>query len=299
MNIDSLIESLKEIVRTLFGDLDAQRLKSFVWAAVFLVIALTVAMLARRLVRRLAHRRMSPQHAMLAGRGVFYGIVVLGFFQSLGTAGVDIGVLLGAAGIVTVALGFAAQTSASNLISGLFLMGERPFVLGDVVQVGTTMGEVVAVDLLSVKLRTFDNLLVRIPNESLLRSEITNMTRHPIRRLDVPLGIAYDEDPDRVRAVLEEVADRNELCLDEPKPVFFFLGFGDSTLQLRFSVWSSTAHFFEFRTRFLGEVKRAFDAHDIEFPFPQRTLTFGGPLPVAEPSSSPGESDEPTCGTEP
>lgn len=285
---DSITGSLHDFLRSLIGD--PERIESFLWAAVIFFVALAVASLCRRLVRRfgessLGERRLSPQHSMLLGRGVFYGIVLLGFFQALRQAGFDIGVLLGAAGIVTVALGFAAQTSASNLISGLFLMGERPFVLGDAVQVGSTVGEVVSIDLLSVKLRTFDNLLVRMPNESLLKSEITNLTRHPIRRLDIPIGVAYSEDPERVRTVLEDVAEANELCLDEPAPIFFVLGFGDSAIQLRYSAWTTTVHFFEFRTRFLGEIKRAFDAEGVEFPFPQQTLTFGEPVEVRSSTS--------------
>ena len=284
---DSITGTVRDLLKSLIGD--AERIENFLWAALIFLVALAVASLCRRLVRRfgessLGERRLSPQHTMLLSRGVFYAVMMLGFFQALRTAGFDIGVLLGAAGIVTVALGFAAQTSASNLISGLFLMGERPFVLGDAVQVGTTVGEVVSIDLLSVKLRTFDNLLVRIPNESLLKSEITNLTRHPIRRLDIPIGIAYAEDPERVRSVLTAVAEANELCLDEPSPIFFVLGFGDSAIQLRYSVWTRTAGFFEFRTRFLSEIKRAFDAEGIEFPFPQQTLTFGEPVEVQPPT---------------
>lgn len=285
----TLTDSVIDALRGFLMDLDSDRVRGYVGAALIFLIALAIASFGRRLVRRfgergMGERKLSRQHSMLLGRGVFYGIVLLGFFQALRTAGFDIGVLLGAAGIVTVALGFASQTSASNLISGLFLMGEQPFVLGDAVQVGGTVGEVVSIDLLSVKLRTYDNLLVRIPNESLLKSEITNLTRHPIRRLDVPIGIAYAEDPDRVRSVLERVAEQNELCLDEPKPIFFVLGFGDSAIQLRFSAWSATEHFFDFRTRFLTDVKRAFDAEGIEFPFPQQTLTFGGPVDVRTPT---------------
>lgn len=296
--IGELTASARDLFGQVFGGFEAERVRGFFWAAVILLVALAVGSLARRVVRRLGsgglgEHKLSAQQNMLVGRGVFYGIVLLGFFQALRTAGFDIGVLLGAAGIVTVALGFAAQTSASNLISGLFLMGEKPFVLGDAVQIGTTVGEVVAIDLLSVKLRTYDNLLVRIPNESLLRSEITNLTRHPIRRLDIPIGIAYAEDPDRARQVLQAVAEANELCLDEPKPLFFVLGFGDSAIQLRFSVWTATHHFFEFRTRFLTEVKRAFDAEGIEFPFPQRTLTFDGELATRAPgdASRPPDAD--------
>jgi hypothetical protein len=88
---------------------------------------------------------------------------------ALHQAGLKLGVLPGAAGILTVAIGFASQTSASNLISGLFVIAERPFVVGDIIRVAETTGEVLSVDLLSVKIRTFDNLYVRIPNEGIIR----------------------------------------------------------------------------------------------------------------------------------
>jgi len=132
--------------------------------------------------------------------------------------GFQLSVLLGAAGILSVAIGFASQTSASNLISGLFLIGEGPFAIGDFIRVGTTEGEVLSIDLLSVKLRTPDNLFVRIPNEQLIKSEVVNLTRFAIRRLNLAVGVAYKEDIPRVRHILMQVATDNPLCLNEPAP---------------------------------------------------------------------------------
>ena len=84
-------------------------------------------------------------------------------------------------------------------------------------------------NLLSVKLRTFDNLFVRIPNETMIKSEVTNLRRFPIRRIDLQIGVAYKEDLREVREVLLEVADRNPLCLEEPAPLIIFQGDGDSS----------------------------------------------------------------------
>jgi small-conductance mechanosensitive channel len=193
-------------------------------------------------------------------------------------------VLLGAAGIATVAIGFASQTSASNLISGLFLISERPFVIGEVIRVADTTGEVISIDLLSVKLRTFDNLFVRVPNESLIKAQITNLSRFPIRRYDLQLGVAYKENIGKVRDVLVAVADRNPLCLQEPKPQIIFQGFGDSSVNLQFSVWAARENYLLLRNSMAEEVKEAFDGADIEIPFPHRTLYAGSrtePLPVA------------------
>jgi small-conductance mechanosensitive channel len=215
------------------------------------------------------------QRSMILRRVSFYAVAGLFAASALMDLGFDLGVLLGAAGILTVAIGFASQTSASNVISGLFLLGERPFSVGDVIRVNGTTGEVLSVDLLSVKLRTFDNLFVRIPNETMIKTEVTNLRRFPIRRFDLMVGVAYKEDLRRVRDVLLEVADQNPLCLEEPAPVIIFQGYADSAINHQFSVWAKTDNYLELRNTIPMEVKEAFDEADIEIPFPHRTLYTG------------------------
>ena len=160
---------------------------------------------------------------------------------------------------------------------------ERSIEVGDVVRVGTTTGEVLTVDLLSTKLRTFDNLLVRIPNETMVKAEITTLTRFPIRRIDVRVGVAYKEDLKRVQKVLLEVADRNPLCLEEPKPILIAQGFGESSIDYMLGVWAKKENFLELRNGIQREIKEAFDREGIEIPFPHRSLYTGtvtDPLPV-------------------
>ncbi len=178
---------------------------------------------------------------------------------------------------------FASQTSASNVISGLFLLGERPFGVGDIVRVGNTTGEVLSIDLLSAKLRTFDNLYVRIPNETMLKSEVTTLTRFPIRRLDLQIGVAYKENIEKVRSVLLAVADKNPLSLEDPKPLFIFKGFGESSLNVQFSLWTKRENFIDLKNSIQYEIKLAFDEHLIEIPFPHLSLYSGSvtePFPI-------------------
>jgi small-conductance mechanosensitive channel len=191
--------------------------------------------------------------------------------------------VLGAAGIVGVAVGFAAQTSLSNIISGLFLISERPFEVGDIVKIGDTTGVVETIDLLSVKLRTFDNRYVRIPNESLIKTEVTNVTRFPIRRFDIDIGVAYKEDIRKVMKILRNVAEKNRYCLDEPKPLILFKGFGESALEILFGVWFVKEDFLDLRNSILRDIKERFDEEGIEIPFPHQTLYAGSatePFPV-------------------
>ncbi|MCW8944894.1 MAG: mechanosensitive ion channel family protein [Sedimenticola sp.] len=251
------------------------RLMTLARSAFILLVGFIVARLVRSVVGRLLQKHASNHHLTLWRRGAYYLVLGLFIISALRELGFNLGVLVGAAGIVSVAVGFASQTSASNLISGLFLLAEKPFQIGDVIKVGDTTGEVLTIDLLSVKLRTYDNLYVRIPNESLIKSQVTTLTRFPIRRIDLPIGIAYKEDISRVRDILNEVADKNRLCLEEPKPVFIFKGYGESSLDIQFSVWVKRENLLELRNSIYEEIKVAFDAAGVEIPFPHRTIYTG------------------------
>jgi small-conductance mechanosensitive channel len=260
-----------------------ERVISLIRAVFIMVAGLVVARLLGRWAGKLAGVRLRAPQAQLLRRAVFYGITGLVVVTALHELGFNPGVLLGAAGILTVAVGFASQTSASNLVSGLFLIAEKPFEIGDIVTVTEVTGEVLSIDLLSVKIRTFDNLFVRIPNEQVIKSTVTNRSHFPLRRVDIKIGIAYKEDMERVRGILFELADRNVFCMAEPKPLFIFSGFGDSALQFQFSVWGETANYLSLLNSMQEAIKRAFDEEGIEIPFPHRSLYAGSrtePFPV-------------------
>lgn len=220
---------------------------------------------------------------LIVKQAVFYFIFVLLTISALRQLGFDLSVLLGAAGILTVAVGFASQTSASNLISGLFLMVERPFSVSDVIRVGTTTGEVISIDLLSVKLRTFDNLFVRIPNETMIKTEVTTLTKYPIRRIDLQLGVAYKEDLEKVKDILMAIAEKNPMSLEEPAPLFILQNFGTSSIDFQFSIWTQRENIIKLKNALLTEIKKVFDEQGIEIPFPHLSLYTGSltePLPI-------------------
>lgn len=263
--------------------LTSARLLGIVRAAVVLAVGLFIAHAVSRSVVRVFRGRLDAHGTKLLKRFTYYSILVIVVATTLHQLGFNLGALLGAIGILTVAIGFAAQTSASNLISGLFLIVERPFVVGDLLNIDGTVGEVVSIDLLSVKIRTFDNLMLRVPNETLIKSSFLNLTRFPIRRFDVQLSVAYKEDTEKVRRILVDVADRNPICLDEPRPLFIYRGYGDSGLELQFSVWAKRQNFLLLRNSIQEEIKKAFDENGIEIPFPHRSLYTGSvtePFPI-------------------
>lgn len=256
---------------------------NIIYCTLLLVIGLPALRLVGYLIRKALRKKVSEQSIMLLSKGVVYTGSAIVILMVLQQAGVKLGTLLGAAGIAGVAIGFASQTSLSNLISGLFLIWEQPFAVGDVLNTGTDQGVVHSIDLLSVQLRTYNNQLIRIPNESLIKNAFTNVTRFPIRRMDIPIGVAYKEDITKVIEILKDVADQNPLCLDEPEPLIVFKGFGDSSLDFLFGPWFSKTDYIALRNSLLMEVKKRFDEEGIEIPFPHRTLYAGSetaPFPV-------------------
>ena len=247
-------------------------------------LGVLAAYLAARVAGKLLQGRYGKGAGLLAQRIVWYPLLVVVGLQTLSRLGLDTSVLLGAAGVLTVAAGFAAQTSAANVISGLFLLGERPFAIGDIVRFEGAFGEVVSMDLLSVKVRTLDNLLIRVPNETLLKSQITNLSHYRIRRIDIPLRLSYGEDLKRVHAVLDAIARAHHLCLDEPEPLFLFTGFGPSGQEIKYCVWTASENYILVLNEFQIAIKAAFDRERIELPVDHQALQGSGrgePIRVA------------------
>lgn len=228
-------------------------------------------------------KKLNPQTNMLLRKAIIYSGSICIIISILFQLGFKMTALLGVAGVAGIAIGFASQTSVSNIISGVFLISEQSFQVGDLIRVGDTTGLVLSIDLLSIKLRTFDNQLVRIPNEALIKDQVNNITRFPLRRYDVNLRVAHKEDVGHVNKVLSEIARKNTYCLDEPEPLILFTNFGDSALEFLFGVWCVKADFRKLRQTIMQDIKERFDMEGIEIPFPHRTLYTGSvtkPFPI-------------------
>ncbi len=264
-----------------------------------LLISIPIILLLRGWMRRVVIHRYNAHYSMLAGKALSYTLYIILIITVLHMLGVNMTPLLGAAGIVGIALGVASQTSVSNIISGFFMLAEQSFIVGDVITVSGVTGVVMSVDTLSVKLRTFDNRFVRIPNETIIKSEVVNATRFPIRRIDLAVSVAYKEDLGRVKTVLIELANVDPLVLNEPESIIIFLGFNSSSIDLQFSFWTARQNYLKVKNGMFESVKKRFDQEGIEIPFPHVSLYSGEvtkPLPIElvspEPKSKAGKKDE-------
>jgi small-conductance mechanosensitive channel len=282
---DSVVESLKSF-------LGPANLLIVVKIAAIVLIGLLVVRLVIFSIKKGMKTRFSPQSVMLVRKAVFYTGIFIIVLLVLKQLNVKLAALLGAAGIAGIAIGFASQTSLSNIISGFFLISEKTFSVGDVIKVDGSMFIVLSVDLLSVKARTFDNQYVRIPNEKLIKSEVTNATKFPIRRIDFNLSVAYKEDLSRVRDVLMDIARENQFCLNNPEPLFLIKEFGDSGIEILLGLWIVKADVLALRNSIMLEIKERFDRESIEIPYPHISVYTGSatdafPLRIVDGGKSP------------
>ncbi|KTC77118.1 mechanosensitive ion channel family protein [Legionella brunensis] len=251
---------------------DPNKMLNIAYAISLFFIGYLMAKRVSLIAERSLNKRFSRHHTMLARRFVFYLIFTIFFVTSLQHLGFKLSVLLGAAGVFTVAVSFASQTAASNLISGIFLLFEHPFKVGDTVEVKGINGVVDSIDLLSTKLKTPDNKLVRIPNEAMIKSEITNLSYFSTRRIDLIIAVAYECNIAQVKTMLLNIADNCDKVLKEPGPNVTIDNFANSAVELKFMVWVNTADLSIARNALQEVIKQQFDQEGIETPPPQVTV---------------------------
>ena len=261
-------------LKGIFGNLNTDRLTELLVALALGLIGFLIARFVSNTFIRTIGTRFNAHQKLVWRRGIFYFIFLIFVMASLKEAGFKLSVFLGAAGILTVALGFASQTSASNLISGLFLIGEGSFEIGDTIQItlirgNSIEGEVISIDLLSVKLLTQDNVYVRLPNEQLIRAPVHNLSKFPIRRIPITLAINFHEDIIKVREVLLDVAQKYPLVLADPKPAVTVTAFRESSIELLFAVWCQQENFLKVRDEMQERVRNGFLDNQIEIPVPK------------------------------
>ncbi|MDD4226916.1 MAG: mechanosensitive ion channel family protein [Mariniphaga sp.] len=250
---------------------------------IILAVGIAITYTIAYLVKKVLPVKWSRQRKMIINRVIQYTGFVIVFLIIISELEINLAPIFGAAGIIGLVVGVASQTSIGNIISGFFLISEKSFEIGDVIRLGDKTGTVFSIDLLSIKIRTFDNLLIRLPNQMVISTELINLTRFPIRRMDILISVAYKEDLGKVKRILDQIARQNPQCLDEPVPVIIFQNFGTSGIEILLGIWVEKSNFLTVKNTVFQEIKQAFDQEGIEIPFPHVSLYAGEntqPIPV-------------------
>lgn len=267
-----ILADISEIGQAVEENVGVDEVKIAIRVAALILIGVPLCFAIARGIGKLSKKQFGVHNGQLIQKVLLFAGVIGIAITIMLEFGFKLGAFLGAAGIASVAIGFASQTSLSNIISGIFLYGEKPFEVGDIIKVGGTTGVVLSIDLLSVKLRQFDNQFVRIPNETMIKTEVSNITKFPIRRVDINVGVAYHSDVNKVIRTLKTTADENPFSLDDPAPIIIFQGFGDSSLNFMIGAWCERTQFLDLKNSLMRDIKDKFDQEGIEIPFPQRVV---------------------------
>jgi small conductance mechanosensitive channel len=246
------------------------------------------AKLVRNLILRLLHRvSHSDQVTRLLAQTVFLALLAAGFFISLGIVGLQktVASLLAGAGILGLALGFAFQDIAANFMAGIYLSIERPFRVGHLIQTKDFLGIVQKVHLRWTEVANPQGQLVLIPNKQVFENPITNFTTSGKRRVDVQLGVSYNDDLAKVREVTLKTLEQISVRKPDTGVEMFFEKLGDSTIDLVARFWidftSKQAEYLAAQSEAIEKLKRAYDDNGISLPFPTQTLEFkNGNLPA-------------------
>lgn len=199
-------------------------------------------------------------------------VIVIGFFIGLSALEINVGPVLAVIGAAGFVIAFALQNSLSNFASGLLMLIYRPFDIGEVVNVAGVLGKVESMHLLSTQLRTPDNQLLIVPNNSVWGGVITNITGITQRRVDLVFGIGYSDDIDKAQRILEDITNSHEKVLKDPAPVVKLHELADSSVNFVVRPWVKPEDYWEVYWDITREVKRRFDAEGVSIPFPQRDV---------------------------
>jgi len=199
-------------------------------------------------------------------------IFIVGFVVALSMLEVNVGPLLAAIGAVGFIMGFALQGTLSNFAAGIMILIYRPYDVGDLVDVGGTLGKVDAMTIVSTTLRKPDNQKVVVPNNKIWGDIITNLTGTSKRRVDLVFGIGYGDDIAKAQKILEDILANNESILKDPEPVVKVHELDDSSVNFVVRPWVKTENYWDVYWDITRAVKERFDAEGVSIPFPQRDV---------------------------
>ena len=266
---DIFFDKTSSFINWILSFLTWENLFKLVGSIFIIFVIWVIFRIISKAIRRVPETKLPAQRAAIVIkfiRYIFYIVVVL---YVLGLFGINLKAIWGAAGIAGVAIGFAAQTSVSNLISGLFVLTEGSIHVGDTIIVGDVTGIVDEVKLLSVRVHTYDNQMVRIPNSTIIGSNLTNNSYHNKRRLTLKVGVDYSTD---MRKALETLQKAPSLCptvLSDPAPAVWFDGFDASSINLVVAVWFKPVDFLQTKNDLYVAMKQVLDEAGISIPFNQ------------------------------
>ncbi len=242
----------------------------------YLTVVYAIYRVIRSVVKKTAEKRLEAHTVTLLTKFISYVFYVAIGVYILSLFGINVSAIWGAAGVAGLAIGFAAQTSVSNVISGLFVLTEKTMKIGDFIEVDGVSGTVSEIGLLSVKINTLDNQLIRIPNSTIINSKLMNYASYDLRRFCFPLEVSYDTDPQAaLDAALAVPARCPSAILNDADhaPAAVFTGFADSGITLSLNVWFKRQDLVKIKNEVFAGFLNVCKERNIEIPYNKLDVT--------------------------
>lgn len=246
---------------------------------VFVVIFVAFVILSRVVTKLLGAKLLSRTQLdrglqYTLERITTYTLIVIGAIIAFQFIGIDLSGLAVIFGLLSVGLGFGLQNVASNFVSGLILLFERPIKVGDRVTVGNTEGDVLEINMRATTIRSTNNISIIVPNADFISQPVINWSHGDKKiRLDVAVGVSYDSDLETVMRCLHEVAEEHERVMKKPEPRVHLIRFGDSSWDMELRCWIPSPKLHSWvRSELHCAIVEKFRENKIEIPYPQRDL---------------------------
>ena len=249
---------------------EPEHVVKFATGVIAILIFWIVYRLIRMIIKKGAAKKLEPQAVKSLTKIVGYVFYVLIVMYVLGLFGINLGAIWGAMGIAGVAIGFAAQTTVSNLISGIFIVTEKTMKIGDFIEVDGVSGTVDKVGLLSIKIHTVDNQLIRIPSSAIINTKLKNYSTYDYRRYVFAVSVDYATDLDKAVEVLNGVPARCSLVVKDNAnyaPKVLVTDCLDSGIGMNLIVWCKRPDFFDMKTEVCIQTVKAFNENGINIPY--------------------------------
>ncbi len=267
------------------------------------LLAYFAAKLLQKLVELILQRDSVKLHQLMEGMlvSLSFGVVLtIGFIIALSTIGISLVPMLAGLGVAGIIVGFALQDTLGNFASGWMILIYRPYDVDDHVIAGGVEGVVKRMNLVSTTIATFDNQRLVIPNSKIWGDVITNLTANRIRRLSIPVSVAFGEDLDRVEQVLREEIEQHEGILNKPEANVFVNSLGSSEIVMMTHAWVRTQDYWTLLRSLTKRIKQRLDDEDMEIPYPQQDVYIRSfpataqPVQIKPEQQDDGNASEPT-----
>ena len=245
-----------------------------------LIIAIVIFFVGRMIARALQKglkKMMASQEVdkilqTFVGNLVYWTLMIFIIIAAINQIGIQTTSLIAVMGAAGLAVGLALQGSLSNFAAGVLIVIFRPYRVGDFVEAAGIAGVVEQVQILTTVLKTGDNKQIIVPNSQIMSSIITNYSANDTRRVDMTIGVSYDDDLDKVRKTIQELVDADERILKDPACTIAVAALADSSVNFTVRPWVKTADYWGVMFDLTEAIKKRFDQDGISFPFPQQDV---------------------------